>query len=295
MKKWLAIMALLGSVTLCPGAMGRPLVGDIATYPDWEPELEDALETVELELAESHAQAGPSEEANLELYLDEIDENTGTSGSVHSQIPEPMVFDLVRPLGARKGELETNTLFLKPLRRRTSLEWAPEIEYAFLDNHAIEFELPFDNWQPEDLKLAYQATLGTKLDHRYIHGVQVMGRYHLHEKAVSVDKLYIGGYEFNKRWSTLVIGGLRATCGHRKVSLTGLLNPSIFYACSESIRLGMETNLELTRPKRNHYLFMPQLHWEAGKHYSIQVGCGIERYSTRRFRPVIGLRLIRVL
>lgn len=35
------------------------------------------------------------------------------------RIPEPMVFDLARPLGARRGEAELNTLGFVPLTRNT--------------------------------------------------------------------------------------------------------------------------------------------------------------------------------
>ena len=49
-------------------------------------------------------------------------------------IPEPMVFDLVRPLGALKGELEGNTLVEIPLAQTDpsdpSVFWAPEVEAA---------------------------------------------------------------------------------------------------------------------------------------------------------------------
>src|SRR5688500_18024187 len=58
--------------------------------------------------------------------------------------PEPMVFDLVDPLGAPKGELEINTL-MDFVPRTGKLEWQPEIEYAFADGYAAEFELPLEN------------------------------------------------------------------------------------------------------------------------------------------------------
>ncbi len=55
------------------------------------------------------------------------------------RIPEPMVFDLVRGLGARRGELEFNVLNLVPFRRGgPSYEWAPEVEYAVFDGFAVE-------------------------------------------------------------------------------------------------------------------------------------------------------------
>lgn len=64
------------------------------------------------------------------------------------RVPEPMVFDLVRPLGALKGTVEINSLGMIPLSRtirkvdgatdplglvrrspdRRGVEWAPEIE-----------------------------------------------------------------------------------------------------------------------------------------------------------------------
>ena len=59
------------------------------------------------------------------------------------RIPEPMVFDLVRGLGARRGELEFNTLSLVPFRHGgPKYEWAPEIEWAVADGFAVEYELP---------------------------------------------------------------------------------------------------------------------------------------------------------
>lgn len=74
------------------------------------------------------------------------------------RIPEPMVFDLVRPLGARRGEVEFNTLGLVPLTRKTrkvddvtdllglvrrspdtqGVEWAPEAEFVLTDGIALE-------------------------------------------------------------------------------------------------------------------------------------------------------------
>ncbi len=85
------------------------------------------------------------------------------------RIPEPMVFDLIRPLGAKRGEAELNSLGRIPLSRkarqvdgvsdplglvrrsqdRQGTEWAPEIEYALTDGLAVEFELPMENLSVE--------------------------------------------------------------------------------------------------------------------------------------------------
>src|SRR5690606_26148017 len=58
-------------------------------------------------------------------------------------IPEPLVFDLVRALGAKKNELEANALVVTRFRRgRPTFDWAPEVEWAVADDVAIELELP---------------------------------------------------------------------------------------------------------------------------------------------------------
>lgn len=54
------------------------------------------------------------------------DPDEGTLSSVRPRIPEPMVYDLIRPLGAEKGEFEVNSLFrIKPAQYPATLQWAP--------------------------------------------------------------------------------------------------------------------------------------------------------------------------
>ena len=73
-------------------------------------------------------------------------------------IPEPMIFDLVRDLGARQGELEVNSLFIVPTDGAdpTEAEIAPEIEYAVFDDFAVELELPFVEGELDSVKTALQ-------------------------------------------------------------------------------------------------------------------------------------------
>ncbi|MFC0708940.1 hypothetical protein [Azorhizophilus paspali] len=52
----------------------------------------------------------------------------------HSEILEPMVFDMMRPLGARQGELEADVLATGPLSESDQrTDWTPEAEYAFAE------------------------------------------------------------------------------------------------------------------------------------------------------------------
>lgn len=93
-------------------------------------------------------------------------------------IPEPMVFDMVRPMGARRGEWETNVLALSPLSgQERALEWAPEVEYAVAHGFALEFELPFEGMRLAEWKMGAQATIGTFDRGRIVHGVQYLGMY----------------------------------------------------------------------------------------------------------------------
>ena len=52
------------------------------------------------------------------------------SSSEEFGIPEPLVFDMVRPLGSPKGEMEVNA-FLNQSTHGGPLQWSPELEYSF--------------------------------------------------------------------------------------------------------------------------------------------------------------------
>ena len=142
-------------------------------------------------------------------------------------IPEPMVFDLVRPLGAHKGEFEINCLGEFPLQRggndepddplgltpssvdRNEIEWAPEIEYAPLDGFAVEFELPFEGSSLEAYKFAAQWTIHTAFEDHFIDGAQLIVEPNVEFEAWDITAIYIAGYQFNERWSVLGMAGDR--------------------------------------------------------------------------------------
>src|SRR5690606_5928830 len=125
-------------------------------------------------------------------------------------IPEPMVFDLVRGLGARRGELEVNTLGLVEIDRGTSrFVWAPEVEWAFADDYAIELELPMVDRHVEAVKLALQGTLPWRT-RRTIMGWQVFGEVGLDRGASDVVAVYLLGHRFDSMVSSLLMVGGRA-------------------------------------------------------------------------------------
>ncbi len=220
---------------------------------------------------------------------DDIDQDDGSTGSEFPHIPEPMVFDLVRPLGVTQGELEINTL-AQYETQGNSVEWAPEIEYAIRDGLAIELELPFYNATLEDYKFAIQDTLPDH-SHHFTHGWQMIGRYSRHESSYSADMLYIAGYRFNARWSTLNMLGIRNEDIGKHASLEGLANFTFFYTLNENMALGIETNSAFTR-NRWDFSFWPQLHANFTDRLSLQMGAGYRNLQIQTSGIVITSRLI---
>ena len=190
------------------------------------------------------------------------------------RIPEPMVFDLVRPLGARRGELEINTLGIFPWRAvnrdldsdpfgsgqttidRRGIEWAPEIEYAFADGWAIEYELPMEGSKLEAYKLALQGTFGTAFHHSYIHGFQLIVEPTTRWKQWNSTLLYLGGIRFDDRWSALFMAGgridLEGTNNYR--TFERLLNFTLFREVDQWTNLGFEVNHAVGRGGRSQTL-----------------------------------------
>lgn len=196
-------------------------------------------------------------------------------------IPEPLVFDLVRPLGSARGELEINALTIWP-SQTGRFAWAPEIEFAFADGYAVELELPFENSSLEEYKLGLQGTFGRLLNHRMTHGWQLLARYGRQKKVYSADILYLNGIRFSTNWSTMNMLGLRRTDFGKKGNIVTLINNSLFYHFSRSLTLGAEANNEIHEDKQWRYRLTPQLHYSFGSDKAVQIGGGPARLSNNR-------------
>lgn len=202
----------------------------------------------------------------------EKDEVPGSRGNR----PEPMVFDLVDPLGAPKGKLEVNTL-LDYSPRSGQVEWSPEIEYSFAKGHAIELELPLENTTLNEYKVSLQGTFGHLAKGRMIHGWQAIGRRKIEEKVYAAELLYLNDYRFSNQWSTMNMVGARHTALGKSGDIIILMNNSLFYSYSESFSLGVELNTEIGKHDWR-YRLTPQIQYafgkDAGKGASIQLGGG---------------------
>lgn len=230
------------------------------------------------------------------------------------RIPEPIVFDLVRPLGALKGEVEINTLGMVPLSRkigkvdgatdplglvrrspdRQGVEWAPEIEYVLMDGLAVEFELPMETLSVEAYKVAAQATFGSLFHHRFIHGAQVIAQYNTDPRFWTTTWLYLAGVRLDKTWSLFGMVGPRFEHGetfngfHKEF----LSNVTLFADVTDRFVAGVETNFAQVLGGHSTVLVMPQVHYEVDFHWMAQAGVGV-RITNDLTIPVIGFRLIR--
>ncbi len=230
------------------------------------------------------------------------------------RIPEPMVFDLVRPLGAKRGEAEANVLGLIPLRRkartvddaadplglvrrspdRQGVEWAPEIEWAVSDGVALEVELPMENGRLEAYKAAGQVTFGTAFGHRFIHGAQTIVQYDRDPALWTTTWLYLAGLRFSDTWSLFGMFGPRFEMGHapKGANTEMLANLTLFADVTTRLVAGVETNYAQVVTGQATVLVMPQVHYEVSKYWMLQGGVGV-RVTRDLTIPELGFRLIR--
>ena len=211
----------------------------------------------------------------------------------YPDVPEPMIFDMMRPLGAKRGELEVNTLATVPLSGRDdAVNWAPEVEYALADGFAIEGELPFVNGRLAELKLGLQASFGTTGGGRTGHGVQYLGIYDRRAGHYRSSFAYMAAHRYNSRWSSVTMAGLgdvRLSGGRGRNG--AILNHSTFYDSREGQVLGLEVNYR--GGSEGYWLLMPQWHQQLGGNFAMQTGIGAEKPHGDVFRPTAGLRIIR--
>lgn len=198
-------------------------------------------------------------------------------------IPEPLMFDLVRGLGAKQGELEINSLADFPLNNGSNrgVEWAPEIEYALFNNFAVELEFPFNNFELEAYKMAIQWTIGTSKNNKFIHGIQIIGESYIHDDILELNFLYVPAYRFNDVWSAIGLFGIMLESGADtpKKDYTIILNTSVFANINEHTIIGVEINnsdptFQKIDDNNMELLILPQGHYEFDSGFSFQFGIG---------------------
>lgn len=209
-------------------------------------------------------------------------------------IAEPMVFDLVRPLGAKRGELEINALAQRNLSGpNRAVEWAPEIEYAVADGFAVELELPLSGRRVTDYKLGLQQTFGLINNGRGIHGVQYLGLWNREHRRWDSSLLYVIGNRFGPRTSTLTMIGVGDVGAAGPQTRAFLLNHTSFYDVGDRTVAGVEVNLRIGHERST--LIMPQVQQDLGERFQLQAGLGASRHDGDSWRPRAGIRVVRQL
>lgn len=207
------------------------------------------------------------------------------------EVPEPLFIDLVRSLDAKKGELEVNSLFTDYSKEPNQLNWAPEIEYTFLDGQSLELELPSQSTRLESYKVAYQLNLTPLTTENGLHGVQVIieSDKKLNHKEATLFHIY--AYRVGHNISLLNIMGLKFNSEDTK-KRSVLLNTSFFYNYSEDVDFGFETNIESSEQDNQLVQFIPQIHLAFNHGHKIQYGFGrFTKKETEGF--VTSFRLIK--
>ena len=198
-------------------------------------------------------------------------------------VPEPLMFDLVRGLGARQGELEINTLADFPLNNTASrgVEWAPEVEYALFNNFAVEIEFPFEDGELEAYKMAVQWTMGVSENNKFIHGIQVIAETLRSDDLTEFSFLYVPAYRFNSVWSAIGLFGVMLETGADAANKdnTIVLNASVFANVNKNTVIGLELNntdptLQKIDDNEMSLLILPQAHYEFDSGWAFQVGFG---------------------
>ena len=199
-------------------------------------------------------------------------------------IPEPLLFDMVRGLGARRGELEVNVLADSRLRTygrardRYELQGGPEMEYVFADGYGLEVELPLSTSGVEAWKFAVQGTLPYWNSGRFIHGWLGMGEYLVDDPRGRGTALYVAAYRLDEHWSAIAMVGAQGTTKGRdqqRSHLAAVFNPSVFYDASSKVTLGVELNKLLEPDGTVDLVVLPQVHFQPTAAWKIQMGTGV--------------------
>ncbi len=219
------------------------------------------------------------------------------------EIPEPVFFDVVRPLGDLKYANELNYLVNSSTRNAPTLQ-VIEYEYVFADWRAAELDLSYFNGNLEILTPFYQRTFGVGPKGNWVHGVQLSLDLYLRSGFVGGSPVYTFCWKPDResRFSTTVfVGANRALIGGFGPSRGGLaafpaesgpvdrpfgawrptFNADVFYKLGEKWTVGVETDLFFHAGKAGEYLSFPFLTYEAGKHAFFQVGAGYYHFESR--------------
>jgi len=213
-------------------------------------------------------------------------------------IPEPLLFDLVRNLGSRRGELEVNVLAATSFRPTRTVQWAPEIEYVPTSGGGLELELPLVDAEVEAVKAGAQATVASFASRRFELGVIGLYERSIHEPGFEGKIAAITAIRLSSRVQALTIVGPTVARRRSSTAAGGTLNPSAFYQATRYMTVGVELGYSVEAPlarspdarAASSFLALPQVHLNPLPNVKIQLGSGL-RVVDRVLLPLTAIRL----
>lgn len=195
--------------------------------------------------------------------------------------PEPMVYDLMRGLDARQGELEFNTLYL------ANGDYSPEIEYAVKDGWALELETPVKRNEVESLKWGTQYTLATSENSMI--GLQAMMEDYLHQSRSDLSLTLIVNLKLSDYWFFTGIGGIRSAVESRRLDHhVSVLNASLFYKIHDKLALGLEHDENVYFvDKQMHLHTIPQVSYRINPNIKFQAGVGLDWQDSNKITGIV--------
>jgi hypothetical protein len=203
----------------------------------------------------------------------------------HEQVHvrEPMVFDLVRGMGAKRGEVEINALVRRDVAQQR-LHWAPELEWVVADGVALELELPAVEDRLEAVKLASQFTLPRLRRRGFISGIQTIVEIPLLDHPTRFTGLYLAAMRVD-RLSLLTMVGPRFDS-----SFAGVVNFAMFVDVDPRAAVGIE--LDSVLGASPELMVVPQLHVQVNRRFRVQSGAGVGWSAHAGASVMFAIRLV---
>lgn len=248
------------------------------------------------------------------IYIHEIEDAKEPAKVLHA---EPLYIDLIRDLGARKGEKEWNIgLGLTDNLKFDSYEALIEYEWAPIDRLGFEIEVPFTFYSPSQsfandsipsnqinsLKLATQWSffvnedLATSIAIGYINEFEISDFDHFSPPSIT-GNIYNPFFIVAKRWGnnfhSLIYTGpvIEQHYKSRNIHVTYDINTSFHYMISGTRNfIGVEFNKSMDRQNFDMTV-RPQMRLEITDHLMIGIVAGVP-VSKKNERLSSFLRLI---
>ena len=264
----------------------------------------------------SFAQLFEEKEYNVKdsIYIAEVENAHGKDKVLHA---EPLYIDLIRDLGARKGEKEWNVgVGLNDNNAYSSYTTLVEYEWAPIDRLGLEVELPFTFYYRPDntiitpgsrlnsLKLAGQYSffvsekLKTSMALGYIHELEAFAFNELSLKKIFqgnvFNPFFVGAKRFGNNFHTLVYTGplIEKRFNDDHIHLNWQVNTNFHYMIPGTRNfIGLEVNKEFYDGKSD-IVFRPQMRVGIADNLLVGIVTGIPVSTTNNDRFSTFIRLI---